>query len=115
MDNNNTKKRSLFSYLLMFLVIGSLIVFLITALTSKSGRGFIFNEGEIVGNLIGIDPNDPDADEEKAKKSVLWTEDIKSVTVSYYNGFIDLYGKIQLPNDKGTESIYNFKARITDT
>ena len=113
MDNNNTKKRSVFSYLLIFLLIGSVIGILISSLTSNAGRGYIFAEGEIIGQVTDENPlNDT---EEKAKKSILWNEDIRTLTVSYYNGFIDLNGKIALTNEEGKNLIYPFKARITDT
>lgn len=105
---NNKKKTSWFSYLLPYIIIIGIITLVIVLVNSNSSSGIKYSEGEIIAS--GTDTK------EKAEGSVLWDERIKSISLTYYDGFVDISGKVIVTNpNTNRDGLYSFQARITET
>ncbi len=106
---NNKKKTSWFSYLLPYLIIILIIAGIVTIVNMSNKASITYYEGDIIGSIS--EPTD-DQIKTKAEGSVLWTERITSIKVSYYDGFVDISGKVMKSNGK-RDGIYSFSSRIT--
>ena len=105
---NNKKKPSIFSYLFPYILLISIILTVLFIVNSSGSSVIKYAEGEIIapGNDI----------QERAENSVLWKEDIRSISVTYYEGFVDISGEVLTKIGTSTkEGLYKFQARITDT
>ena len=111
--NNNKQKKSWFSYLFPYIIIISIISVVVFVISTNNSASKVYSEREIIGSVN--ETIDKDELVQKAESSVLWTEEIKDITITYYDGFIDLSGKVALKNDSGKIGIYTFEARITET
>lgn len=107
---NNKKKTSWFSYLLPYLIIILIIAGIVTIVNMSNKASITYYEGEVIGSVNQSPDKDPI--QTKAEGSVLWTERITSVKVSYYDGFVDISGKVMKSNGK-RDGIYTFYSRIT--
>ncbi|MDD7735465.1 MAG: ATP-dependent zinc metalloprotease FtsH [Bacillales bacterium] len=105
---NNKKKTSWFSYLLPYIIIIGIITLVIVLVNSNSSSGIKYSEGEIIASGTNT--------KEKAEGSVLWDERIKSISLTYYDGFVDISGKVIVTNpNTNRDGLYSFQARITET
>ena len=111
---NNKKKTSWLSYLLPYIMIIVIISTILLVVGGNNKASVKYYEGDIVGQVTDDDPTNDFM--EKVNSSVLMSEDIRSISVTYYNGFIDLSGKVVKDlGDAKKLAIYSFQARITDT
>lgn len=108
----NGKKRSWISYLIPYIVIVAIIAAVVVLTNMGSSSSVTFYEGDIIASVDGTEENEIKA---KAEGSVLWTENITSVSVSKYTGFIDITGRIKLNLNNRGEGLYTFSARISDS
>ena len=105
---NNKKKTSWFSYLLPYIIIIGIITLVIVLVNSNSSSGVKYSEGEIIASGTST--------QEKAEGSVLWDERVKSISLTYYDGFVDISGKVIITNpNTNRDGLYAFQARITET
>ena len=105
---NNKKKTSWFSYLLPYIIIIGIITLVIVLVNSNSSSGVKYSEGEIIAS--------GKTTKEKAEGSVLWDERVKSISLTYYDGFVDISGKVIITNpNTNRDGLYAFQARITET
>ena len=93
----NGKKRSWISYLIPYIVIIAIIATVVVLTNMGSSSSIKYVEPKIIGSWNPEDDAGKDKIKTKAEGSVLWTEDITSVTISKYNGFIDITGRIKNP------------------
>ncbi len=110
----NGKKRSWISYLIPYIVIIAIIATVVVLTNMGSSSSIKYVEPKIIGSWNPEDDAGKDKIKTKAEGSVLWTEDITSVTISKYNGFIDITGRIKNPENY-REGLYTFSARISDS
>lgn len=108
----NGKKRSWISYLIPYIVIIAIIATVVVLTNMGSSSSVTFYEGDIIASVDGTEEDEIKA---KAEGSVLWTENITSVTISKYTGFIDITGRIKLNLNNRGEGLYTFSARISDS
>ncbi len=112
---NNTKKKSWFSYLFPYIVIIAIITLVIVIVNSSNRASIVYYEGEIIAPVSGSTSED-DKIKLKAEGSVLWTERITKISVSYYDGFIDISGRVVTKLEGSSrEGIYTFTSRITES
>lgn len=112
---NNTKKKSWFSYLFPYIVIIAIITLVIVIVNSSNRASIVYYEGEIIAPVSGSTSED-DNIKLKAEGSVLWTERITKISVSYYDGFIDISGRVVTKLEGSSrEGIYTFTSRITES
>ena len=105
---NNKKRTSWFSYLFPYIILISIIVTVLFVVNSSGSTTIKYAEGEIIapGNNV----------QERAENSVLWTEDVRSISVTYYEGFVDITGEVVTKiGTSNKDGLYKFQARITDT
>lgn len=112
---NNTKKKSWFSYLFPYIVIIAIITLVIVIVNSSNRASIVYYEGEIIAPVSGSTSED-DNIKLKAEGSVLLTERITKISVSYYDGFIDISGRVVTKLEGSSrEGIYTFTSRITES
>ena len=112
---NNQKKKSWFSYLFPYIILISIIVVIVLIVNGGKGSTIKYSEGEIIAPVTEKVEGKTDI-QLKAEGSVLWNEDIREISITYYDGFIDISGKVVDIIGKNTrEGLYTFESRITET